>query len=526
MTRIENGRRSSKTEMTEVEAAKVLQNYFRKHQKQREDSGLNLSSSTRWTEALKHQRRKSVLKQSSPLGKNDSHARWQRAGFFASELVNQSAAGPSTTSPPRKSFSSQSSTPTIYKQKAMDPRYWLEMVDVKHRYGSNLKVYHAHWNEHYHGDQNFFYWLDHGDGKDLDLEDSPRERLESEKIIYLNAEQRLNYLVRIDEGGKLVWAKDGRYVDTARGRHKDLGNGLGIVDATDEEFKNAQMRGEIPSSSSSSLSSVASSILSEHAHHYARPGKQTNVKSKLKSHFHPNSIIDTLLRKTLNVNTWIFVADRFGNLYVGIKQTGRFQHSSFLGGGQVLAAGLLRANNGQLTQLSPLSGHYRAGSDQFKSFLTILEHEWRCDMSKVSVSRSLMIIGALENYAKLTQKKADLKSKLQNLFHWHHHDQAAGNETESTRPAHKNVVERDSNRHEEERIKLKGVHEETKRANEIVSRAGEFEREQISGRLNGKKLLSNIELHPLPYENKQNEEMNDDEKIERGAAVRVFIGFT
>lgn len=47
-------------------------------------------------------------------------------------------------------------------------------------------------------------------------------------------------------------------------------------------------------------------------------------------------------------------------LYVGIKNTGLFQHSSFLSGGLVISAGLLTVRNGLLTKLSPLSGHYRS----------------------------------------------------------------------------------------------------------------------------------------------------------------------
>lgn len=47
--------------------------------------------------------------------------------------------------------------------------------------------------------------LDRGDGKDLDLEELPRERFERERITYLSAEQRLNYLVNIDSDGKLRW---------------------------------------------------------------------------------------------------------------------------------------------------------------------------------------------------------------------------------------------------------------------------------------------------------------------------------
>jgi uncharacterized membrane protein len=47
------------------------------------------------------------------------------------------------------------------------------------------------------------------------------------------------------------------------------------------------------------------------------------------------------------------------NLYVGIKYTGTFQHSSFLSGGLVVSAGLLQVHNGLITKLTPLSGHYR-----------------------------------------------------------------------------------------------------------------------------------------------------------------------
>jgi hypothetical protein len=39
------------------------------------------------------------------------------------------------------------------------------------------------------------------------------------------------------------------------------------------------------------------------------------------------------------------VSDMKNNLYVGIKQTGTFQHSSFLFGSQVTSAGLIKASS-------------------------------------------------------------------------------------------------------------------------------------------------------------------------------------
>lgn len=44
---------------------------------------------------------------------------------------------------------------TVHKR--MEEKYWLEMVDRKHRKASNLNKYHEYWNTQYDGDQNFFY---------------------------------------------------------------------------------------------------------------------------------------------------------------------------------------------------------------------------------------------------------------------------------------------------------------------------------------------------------------------------------
>ena len=64
--------------------------------------------------------------------------------------------------------------------KMMDLQYFLEMVDHKHRYGSNLRKYHNYWKTQ-DTSQNFFYWLDEGEGKDFEHPVRSRERLEKEK---------------------------------------------------------------------------------------------------------------------------------------------------------------------------------------------------------------------------------------------------------------------------------------------------------------------------------------------------------
>ncbi len=109
----------------------------------------------------------------------------------------------------------------------MGLEYFLEMVDHKHRYGSNLRRYHAEWKKS-DTTENFFYWLDYGEGKDLDLEDRPRTRLDTECVRYLSREDRQKYLVRIEEG-KFCWAKNDQPITTSP-EFKDSIEGIVPVD--------------------------------------------------------------------------------------------------------------------------------------------------------------------------------------------------------------------------------------------------------------------------------------------------------
>jgi hypothetical protein len=120
--------------------------------------------------------------------------------------------------------------------KMMDIQYFLEMVDQKHRYGSSLRKYHKYWNSQ-PTSQNFFYWLDHGEGRDVELEECDRARLEREQVRYLSREERQRYLVKIDEDGKLRWAKNGEKVWTRDDLFRDSMNGIVRVNDQSPGFK-------------------------------------------------------------------------------------------------------------------------------------------------------------------------------------------------------------------------------------------------------------------------------------------------
>jgi hypothetical protein len=198
--------------------------------------------------------------------------------------------------------------------KMMDLQYFLEMVDQKHRYGSNLRAYHEHWKKA-ETHENFFYWLDYGDGKKFEHPTVSRERLEKEQVRYLSREERLNYLVRVDEEGRLCWVKNGERINTTT-EYKDSVNGVVPKDDDTPAYgPNGQLLHDGQSKNlrrKSSLSSLSSDSASEHSdvegEHYVNEDlSKAKGVSKLK-HVSAATILNHLLRSSVKPNSWIFVS--------------------------------------------------------------------------------------------------------------------------------------------------------------------------------------------------------------------------
>ncbi|KAK6912833.1 hypothetical protein RJ641_022434 [Dillenia turbinata] len=166
-------------------------------------------------------------------------------------------------------------------------QHWLEAIDPRHRYGHNLHLYYDVWYAS-KSSQPFFYWLDVGDGKEVNLEKCPRSKLQSQLIKYLGPKEREAFEVIVEEG-KLVYRLSGTPLNTVEG------------------------------------------------------------------------------------SKWIFVLSTSRTLYVGKKQKGTFQHSSFLSGAATTAAGRLVAHDGVLEAIWPYSGHYLPTEENFKEFISYLE---------------------------------------------------------------------------------------------------------------------------------------------------------
>ncbi|CEJ85265.1 hypothetical protein VHEMI03717 [[Torrubiella] hemipterigena] len=413
-------------------AAKVIQRNFRGYRARREMDGYELNASNRWISTVKEAQFRASTR---PLSKGStgstsadqapseqlSSARqsWKKVSTVArrvgrDETDSESDLDPSDLDEVAKQDKAakrlrRSEEKAKRKQDArqMGLQYFLEMVDTKHRYGSNLRIYHEEWKRS-HTQDNFFHWLDHGDGSRIEMEMCPRDRLEREQVRYLTKEERQFYLVKIDSEGRLCWTKNGARIDTSE-QYKDSIHGIVPANdptpaydpksiAKDDDDDNDDDDNADVEDDDSSGNGVSGP-------------QEDNKPLKKINHISTSSIVNRLLQKSVPTNTWIFVADTSFRLYVGIKNSGAFQHSSFLQGGRISAAGLIRVKNGRLKLLSPLSGHYKPPSSNFKAFIKNLKAE-NVDMSKMTISKSYAVLLGLEAYAATRDKSKSILGKI------------------------------------------------------------------------------------------------------------------
>ncbi|KAI4171403.1 MAG: hypothetical protein LQ343_004259 [Gyalolechia ehrenbergii] len=449
------------TNQTQSDAARTLQRTYRGHRARRELKGLSLSPSARWTEAVKEAKyrdlttpRPSSKQQTSEssngaqctLTSSDAQQQWRRIGKIARRAGGDeySSYDNNTLSPSEQDEQRQKrqahKEERMRTSRTMDLPYFLEMVDLHHRYGSHLRKFHAEW-ERRPTHENFFYWLDYGEGKDVSLQNCSREKLDSMKVRYLGREERVNYAVEVDQEGKLCWKRNGVRVNTNEEWRDSI---KGIVRVDDEAPSPSPGLGFYVSSSESSGLSSGDHSGSESSGKEKKPQSAVAavVKHTVKDFVHDEKtkMLDHRRfkhppkepggKKKKKKNMWIFVclhivmpvftcwssdmeqvADTSYNLYIGIKQSGAFQHSSFLHGARVSAAGLIKVKDGQLQYMQPRSGHYKPPASSFRAFVHSLQKRG-VDMSVMSVPKSYAVLIGLEGYSKGMENMQKIKKAV------------------------------------------------------------------------------------------------------------------
>lgn len=101
------------------------------------------------------------------------------------------------------------------KAKELAFQHWIEAIDPRHRYGHSLHKYYDVWANEQSG-QPFFYWLDIGDGRDVDLQDCSRSKLREQCIKYLGPQERDHYEYTVVDG-LFVHKQSGELLDTTKG---------------------------------------------------------------------------------------------------------------------------------------------------------------------------------------------------------------------------------------------------------------------------------------------------------------------
>lgn len=252
------------TDAQREKAAGTIQKNYRGHRARRQLQGLGLDPQTRWIETIKDAQYQALTTPQAPAKVGDAdtpttanspaRSKWTRAAKIAHRAGadDDSVSGTSdlSDSQPESTLQRMTSSERAQRKerreaakaarkksaKMMDLQYFLEMVDQKHRYGSHLRKYHAYWKTQ-DTNQNFFYWLDHGDGLHMDMPECTRKKLDAEQVRYLSREERLQYMVEIDERGLLRWAKNGELVWTKDELYKDSIKGIVRTSENIPEYK-------------------------------------------------------------------------------------------------------------------------------------------------------------------------------------------------------------------------------------------------------------------------------------------------
>nr|XP_009798189.1 PREDICTED: uncharacterized protein LOC104244456 isoform X2 [Nicotiana sylvestris] len=151
-------------------AAKRLQKVYRSYRTRRMLADSAVVAEELWWQAIDYARlNHSTISFFNYLKPEMAASRWNRVGLNASKVG--------------KGLSKDA------EAQILAFRHWIEAIDPRHRYGHNLHIYYEEWYKTDAG-QPFFFWLDLGEGRKVDLKECPRAKLQKQCIKYLGPKKK------------------------------------------------------------------------------------------------------------------------------------------------------------------------------------------------------------------------------------------------------------------------------------------------------------------------------------------------
>lgn len=228
-----------------TDAAVKVQKLFRGNRTRRELADSILMADEHWSVALEYAKlRRTTISFFDSTKPESPTSRWSRIISHASKVG--------------KGLSKDDKAQQLIFQ------HWIEAIDPKHRYGKNLQVYYNEWCKTDES-QPFFYWLDIGAGKDLDLEKCPRSKLKDHCVKYLcpKGRERYEYII-VD--GKIINKLSGDLLHTNISEDGWDAGMLFVISTCKKLYVGEKKRGKFHHSSflSGGATIVAGALVAEH----------------------------------------------------------------------------------------------------------------------------------------------------------------------------------------------------------------------------------------------------------------------